>query len=485
MKIVECREAGLNKTATAKKLSIHRETVAKYWDTNDPSQVKTGFNRPSKLDPYKEYIINRLQKWPELSAQRIFEEIQVKGYPGSERNVRRYVATVRPKKVREFKPYETMPGEQAQIDWGHCGEIIENGHRKKLYVFVFCLGWSRVRYVEFITSLNMAVFNGCLHRALQYVVGVPGTILFDNAKTVVSERVGTIVKFNENLLQLALKYGFTPKACWVSDPETKGKVESNVKYVKRGFFYAREFNGLRNLNDQAQTWLNTIANKKVHGTTGCVPMEQLVEEQAYLKPIPNIDTPLPVYESRKATKTSLISIDNNKYSVPSFLSRKTVNYQRYEDHIEIIHQNKVIAKHRLNQGKGKTVMDDAHYPEHNKQKAPRKCALQTEFEALALEAAAYLQGLSRYQPGHLRRQMEEIIQLSKQYDSEAINQAMKRSLSFNAFGYSTLKRILKKQALDPKSLPDAPDKKRKKELDTSYQVDVEKRDMNYYGGVVS
>jgi hypothetical protein len=93
----------------------------------------------------------------------------------------------------------------------------------------------------------------------------------------------------------------------------KGKVESNVKYVKRGFYYARDFTNVDDLNNQALNWLEKVANAKVHGTTGCIPAEQLIIEQAYLKPLPPINEALPVTEKRQATKTALISIDANQY----------------------------------------------------------------------------------------------------------------------------------------------------------------------------
>jgi hypothetical protein len=393
------------------------------------------------------------------------------------------VTTIRPQESREYKPYETLPGEQAQIDWGHMGEIVENGQRKKLYAFVFCLGWSRQRYVEFITSLNSAVFNGCVHRALNYVGGVPETILFDNAKTVVSERVGTAIRFNENLMHIALKYGFTPKACWVNDAESKGKVESNVKYVKRGFFYARDFTSVANLNNQAMEWLETVANAKTHGTTGCIPAEQLKKEQEYLKPLPPIKEALPVTEKRKATKTALISINANKYSVPAHFARKTVSYLRYEDRIEILDDKSVVAKHQLARGKNQTIINDDHYPLHNRPAKRPKNGLQAKFEALAPEAADYLQGLSKSRHGHLKEQMEKIIILAKQHDNTVISNAMERSLAFGAFGYGTLKRVIYRQIKAPRSLPEPPNNTEKSKLKTSYQVDVERRDMNYYGGV--
>lgn len=483
VKIQELKQAGLYKKTVAEILSMDRGTVAKYWDCSNIQKQKPVYHRGSILDPYKDYIKERLEKWPKLSAERLFYEIKEKGYIGSDRTVRRYVATIRPQESREYKPYDTLPGEQAQIDWGYLGEIIENGQRKKLYVFVFCLSLSRLRYVEFITSLNSSVFNGCIHRALNYAGGVPETILFDNAKTVVSERVGTVVRFNENLMHVALKYGFTPKACWVNDAESKGKVESNVKYVKHGFYYARDFTDIEDLNGQTLKWLDTIANAKIHDTTGFVPKEQLIKEQKYLKPLPPIKEALPVTEKRKATKTSLISIDANKYSVPAQFARKTVQYLRYEDRIEILDDRNVIAIHQLARGKNQTIINDEHYPLHNRLVKKPRNTLQAKFEALAPEAAEYLQGLGRSRHGHLREQMEKIIELAKQYDSTIVSNAMERSLSFGAFGYGILKRIIDRQSKAPGSLPEPPNNAKKAKLNTPYQIDVERRDMSYYGGV--
>ncbi len=482
VKIQELRQAGLNKKTVAKILSLDRGTVAKYWDCSDPEKQPPTYHRGSILDPYKEYITSRLEKWPQLSAERLFLEIISQGYTGSDRTVRRFVSKIRPQNTREYKPYETLPGEQAQIDWGHMGEIVEYGRRKKLYAFVFCLAWSRQRYVEFITLLNSAVFNGCLHRALHYVGGVPETILFDNAKTVVSERVGTAVRFNENLMHVALKYGFTPNACWVNDAESKGKVESNVKYVKRGFYYARDFTDLADLNNQALKWLETVANAKIHGTTGHIPAKQLVIEKDYLKPLPQMNESLPVTEKRQASKTALISVDANKYSVPAHLARKTVHYLRYEDRIEILDDKSIIAKHTLASGKNETIISSKHYPLHNRPAQRPKNALQAKFEDLAPEAADYLQGLSSSRHGHLREQMEKIINLAKQHEGATISRAMNRSLAFGAFGYGILKRIIGRQIKAPHSLPEPPNNNNKANPGLPYSVRVEKRDTSYYGG---
>ncbi len=173
-----------------------------------------------------------MEKYPELTAERLCRKIKKKGYKGSARTVRRFVAAKRPpKEKREYKPYETLEGEQAQVDWGYLGYIPHGDKKVKAYAFAFTLSWSRVRYAEIVTDLGLATFFASLHRAFDYIGGIPQTLLFDNAKTIVSERVGSTIQFNRNLLKVALTYGFMPRACWVEDPECKGKVENCVKSI--------------------------------------------------------------------------------------------------------------------------------------------------------------------------------------------------------------------------------------------------------------
>ncbi len=477
------REQGLTKTATALRVGSDRKTVAKYWDGPVDDPDKPRYRQRSKLaDPYLEYITERLRKYPELTAERIYREIENRGYTGSRRTVRRCVAKLREKTYREYKPIETLPGEQAQVDWGHCGTISVDGRRIPLYVFVFSLSWSRARYVEFVTSQSMATFYGCMHRAFEYVGGVPREILFDNAKTVVTERVGGVVRYNENLLRLAASYGFRPKACWANDPESKGKVESSVKYVKRDFHYACSYSDLQDLNVQARQWCDKVANCKVHGTTGEVPFERLSQERQYLQPV-RVKQPLFIVETRKATKTQLISIDGNKYSVPVQFARKRVKYRRYEDRIELLEDDKLVDTVQLAAGKGKNIIQDRHYPAHSRAKRVSH-PLQVKFEELAPSARAYLQGLSRSRSGHLRDQMEKIISLADTYSGDELEAAMKRGIAFKAFGYSQLKRTVEKQRRNPLCLPVQPkDASTTLAHYTSIQnAGIEQRDLGYYGG---
>lgn len=483
VEIRKLRDEGLYKSDVAEQLGIDRKTVAKYWDgpADDPEKPRYR-QRKRKIDPYMDYITRRLEKWPRLSAERLYQEIVKQGYEGSERSVRRAVAGVRPKKRREYKPFETLPGEQAQVDWGHMGRIRIDGAEIPLYVFVFTLSWSRIRYVEFVTSLNMATFLASMHRALEYIGGVPREVVFDNAKTVVAERVGGVVRYNENLLRMAATYGFQPRACWSHDPESKGKVESGVKYVKQGFFYGRSFHGLEDLNAQALSWCNEVANQKVHGTTAEVPFDRLEQERAHLKAL-TVEEPLYIVEDRRATKTQLISIEGNRYSVPPVFAQKKVRYRRYEDRIELLDGDRVVDRIKLVMGRKKERIEERHYPAHARKEKRALHPLQVRFEALAPSAKAYLEGLSRSGTGHLRDQMVQIVDLGERYGSDAIEQAMQRSLGFKTFGYGRLKRILERQAKAPESLRKPPGKRRDGSRELSgADVGVEQRDTSYYGG---
>ena len=479
--IMRLKKQGLSKSAVARRLGISRDTVSKYWNCVQLEPDSYG-PRLKLIDPYENYITHRLEEYPELSAQQLYDDIRTKGYKGSKRTVRRHVASSRPRKYREYKPFETLPGEQAQVDWGHFGTIVVEGVTYKLYAFVFTLCWSRVSYVEFVVRTDTATFLSCLHRALAYISGVPREIWFDNAKVVVSERVGKIVRFNENLLHFSLASGFTPRACWTYDAESKGKVESQVKYLRRGFFYGREFSGLADLNYQAHTWCHEKANTRVHGTTGEIPLERLTEEHGHLHPLPAAATLPFVVEDRHASRTNLIAVEGNQYSVPARWARQRIRFRRYENHLELLDGYEVVDTIGLEYGRGKRIIRDEHYPEHERARRRKTPAnpLQAKFEGLAPEAAAYLQGLSRSRVGTLRDQMEKHIALAEDYPHSAVSRAMGRALEYGAFGYGTLKGILKRHEVAPESLPDVAGTKAVP-LPTDLNVQVEKRDLSYYG----
>lgn len=477
---------GLNLSQIATRLNLDRKTVRKYLKPGATSEQRPRGYRSSKVAAFREYLKARLADFPELSAERLFEELQERGYQGSARTVRRYVAGIRPPRPeRVYRPLETLPGEQAQVDWGHFGNIMHHGILRPLYAFVLVLSWSRVRYVEFTVSQDLSTFLGCLSRALAYVGGVPRQILFDNAKTVVKERVGDFVQFNPHLLSFAASYGFKPRACWVHDPESKGKVESAIKYVRRNFFYARSFHDLDELNAQAAQWMERV-NSRVHGTTREVPFERLQAERPHLTPLPAEAPEIAVPVQRQVTKACLFSFQGNRYSAPYQLARQRVCVRVTEGQLRVYDGETLVATHERCWGKGQVLRQEGHYagrPLSATSTGSR--ALQQRFESIGPAAGTYLQGLAGQHQGNLREQVLKILGLLEFYPAEAVNGAMARAIQFNAYGYGILKRILERQEREPASLPGVPSGPLPAScLNGVVPVEVETRDLASYAALL-
>ncbi len=270
--------------------------------------------------------------------------------------------------------YETDPGEQAQVDWGHFGFIEHNGRRHRLYAFVMTLGWSRASYLEFTVSADAAWWLRCHVHAFEYFGGLPKVVLHDNLKTAVLSRDadGTI-HWNARYLDFAGYYGFSPKACQPYRAQTKGKVESGVRYVRINFWPGLRFLDLTDLNRQARDWLDLTANVRIHGTTGEVPFARLALEQ--LQPMlgkPVYDTSLVSF--RRASKDCFVSYDGNYYSVPSEYVRKTLKLKESESGQLLVlnAQDEIVAEHRLVSGHNQRIAVPAHYANIGKDKRSPK-----------------------------------------------------------------------------------------------------------------
>jgi transposase len=282
--IKSLHKQGLSIKAIARRLGISRNTVRKALRAGPPKYERPA--RPSKLDPYKDYLKKRLNDFPELCAVTLFEEIQSLGYTGGLSILKDFT---RPHRVRRREPsvrFETAPGAQAQVDWSDLGTVTIAGKSVSLNLFAFVLGYSRAVYAEVTTCTDTQTLIDCHKRAFSYLGGAPAEILYDNMKTVVIKRGSHgDHRFNESFMDLAGTYGFVPKLCRPYRAKTKGKVERTIGYVKDRFLCGRTFSSLSQMNTELILWLETTANRRVHATTGEVPFERLEEERALLLPV--------------------------------------------------------------------------------------------------------------------------------------------------------------------------------------------------------
>ena len=173
----------------ATELGVHHDTVRLAVEANRFANTGTQI-RPTLLDPYKGLVGKILEDHPKLRATRIFEMVKARGYLGSVVQVRRYVHGVRPSPREAFLRLETMPGEQAQVDWGHFGRIQIGSASRALSCFVIVLSWSRAIYARFALDQTLESFMRGHILGFAALGGVPREILYDNLKSVVLERVG-------------------------------------------------------------------------------------------------------------------------------------------------------------------------------------------------------------------------------------------------------------------------------------------------------
>ena len=285
-------EQGMSKAAIARQVGVSRRTVYRWIASGqlerelDGEAVRYGprSSRPSKLDPYKGIIGARLAEYPELSAVRLFQEVQAAGYAGGYDQVKRYVRAHRPRPAEApVQRFETPPGHQGQVDfaefrlpWG------------KRHALIVVLGYSRYMWLQYYERQTMTVVMRGLEAAFGYFGGVPSELLFDQMKAVIVEDgrpSGGRLAENPEFLRFSVHWGFRIRACRPYRAQTKGKVERPVSYIRGNFFYARTFASDNDLNMRTLRWLDTVANVRIHGTLKEKPADRFQAERPYLIPL--------------------------------------------------------------------------------------------------------------------------------------------------------------------------------------------------------
>ncbi len=349
MQIKYLAREGLAKAEIARRLGVSRQTVYNHLNRTDP-YPKPRTLRPSKLDAFTDYIRSRLEHF-DLAATVLLSELRQRGYEGGITILRDYVRPLKAEFTRRvIERFETLPGRQAQVDWGECGTITVGGQTRKLYVFVFVLGYSRVMYARFTTSTKRPVLLSCLKEAFERL-GVPRELLVDNMRQAVDQHdvtTGT-VHWNDEFLDFCDHYGVMPVASPPYWPRVKGKIERGVGYVKRSFLEGRVFSDLEDLNGQLAAWLEGTANVRVHGTTRERPVDRYQAELTELRrerAVPAYDT-RPV-EIRKVAPDCHFSFEGVRYSVPPAAAGHTVTVRpEGSDALSVYLGPELLVRHRL------------------------------------------------------------------------------------------------------------------------------------------
>lgn len=339
---------GKNISEIAREMGMSRTTVRQLLKNGHHPHASIGKPRASKLDLYKPYI-QELIKQGIYNASVIEERIQAIGYEGSITILKEFIAPLRPPAIHlvpAAQRYETKPGKQAQMDWGYMDYRDLTGKIRKVACFVMILGYSRTRYIEFSRRCDEASLLRCMINAFEYFGGIPDVVLTDRMKTVIVSVDNGKPVWQETFKQFATDMNFIPKVCRVKRPETKGKVERLVEYVRENFIPGRSFVDFGDLQVQARAWCDHV-NAKAHGTTGEPPLELLKVEPLRSMPHESICRRYR-WESRKVSRDGFVSYNGALYGVNWRHSCKQVRvYQNGVDIMIVDNDGEILQTHSV------------------------------------------------------------------------------------------------------------------------------------------
>jgi transposase len=429
----------------ARQLHIHHGAVDRVLTKNGMSFERVRV-RSSKIDPYLPFIRSVLEKYPRLTASRLFEMVRQRGYSGAAGHFRGMVARHRPRTASEaYLRLRTLPGEQAQVDWAYFGKVKIGNAERPLFGFVIVLSWSRQIFLKFYTGLATSNFLQGHVDAFSQWGGVPRELLYDNLKSVVLERLGDAIRFNPQLLDFAAHYRFAPKPVAVARGNQKGRVERAIQYIRHSFFAARKWDGLEDLNNQAMVWC-----KEVAGARKCLEDQQMTVTQAFESEKESLialpANPYPAHEMVVVSvgKSPYVRFDLNDYSIPHEYVRRQVTVFADSNWVTIVDGSKQLAKHKRSFEKLRQIEIPEHITalEEQKKKAKKKSGMSRLVSATPSVRELFVVAAEK---GHAMGGMTaKLLELLDLYGPTATEEAIREVVKSGGSHCSDVRQVLEK-----------------------------------------
>jgi transposase len=344
-------EQGVSKKGIARQLGLDVKTVRSW--LRRPWRAQTRRARGRQLDAWREFLQARA---PEVgfNAVVLTRELAEKGYPGGYSALVKYIAEWRKAWRGDDVPtvrFETGPGEQAQVDWGSTALFLGET-RVRVHLFTMVLGFSRRIFAKAYLSEGLDPLLDGHAAAFAHFGGRTQSILYDNPRTIVTDKdeaAGHVV-WNATFKDRMDFYGVVPRLCRFYRAQTKGKVESGVKYLKRNALVGRRFRDLEELNAYLLTWCMKVADQRVHGTTHERPSARFERAERLIPVDLRPPTPRERVVIRRVPADCFVAVETNRYPVPFEWAGRDVEVQILTGEIVIRNEPALPVRHERIEG---------------------------------------------------------------------------------------------------------------------------------------
>lgn len=453
------RREGCSILKIAKELVIDPRTIKKYLKMNEEDYENFLLQQKGRykvLSPYEWFIKEKLGQFPETGAAQMHDWLK-EHYPDfpkvNQKTVYNFVMWVRQKynipketHTREYFIVEELPyGQQAQVDFGEYNMRLNNGKRKKVYFFCMVLSRSRKKYVLFSERPFTTLSTINAHeKAFEYFQGIPKELVYDQDKLLlVNENAGELVLTKE-FKRYNNTRNFNLHFCRKADPESKGKIENVVKYVKQNFLYNRLYVDIDGLNAEAMGWLTRTANALPHNRTKKIPYSEWLIEKKRLSPYCPIK-PENSKQPYNVRKDNTITYKSNFYTLPlgTYQNTSTKVFLLEEDgHINIFDkQDKLICRYKIASGKGKIISNTDHKRDKSKAIGHMINELIGLFDDKEM-AIKYINTIKEEKPRYIRDQLLIIKKAIDNTPKQIINQALSYCMEHNIYSAVDFKSVI-------------------------------------------
>jgi len=454
---------GLRPSQIARQLGLDYRTVKKYLSMSIDEYegfLEKHNSRDKLLEPYENFVKTRLEACPDASAAQVhdwlkehfddFIEVNAKTVFNFVLHIRNIHGVPKPFDHRDYEKVDELPyGQQSQVDFGEYNMFTQEGKRKKVYFHSMVLSRSRQKHLLFTERPFTTLVSTLAHeQSFQHFEGITDQVVYDqDTLFLVNENKGDLI-LTEAFRKYAEYRGFKLHFCRKSDPQSKGKIENVVRYIKHNFLRGRVFVDIHTLNQQALAWLERTANAKVHAATRKVPHDEWLIEKNHLNPFLGHFETQRAFNDYGVRKDNTVHYKGNFYRVPTGTykgPKTTVWTEATNDHKLIIYNtdNKQIASHMIYPGEGKTIGGSNYKRDFSSSIDQMIDDLSLSFQDPDM-TKEYLLRIRQDKPRYIRDQLQHIKKLTDTYAMEIMSEAMAFCIENNIYKATDLGSVAKK-----------------------------------------